>query len=124
MLFCNCRRSSNKVDPVLDTKHIVDWEAALINCQGDSDLLNQLFEYMKTGLSENSSEILKEYGSKNYKRVSEIAHKIKGDSASLACGLLNVQSAKLQKEPELQINISTLMKSVDQTLEVINNKQS
>ena len=121
MVFCSCFRITNN-HPVQDNITFVNWQSALINCQQDDVLLQELFGYMISGLTAHRIEILKEYENGNHEKVSGIAHRIKGDSATLACGNLTSHAAILQKDPRVKQNIDNLIRSIDKTMEVINKR--
>ena len=121
MVFLNCFKCGTQ-KPISDTITFVNWESALLNCQQDGNLLEELFGYMVPGLTANKIELLQESKNENYDKISTIAHRIKGDSATLACGNLTSHSAKLQKNPEVEENIDNLIKSIDKTIEAINTR--
>ena len=121
MVFFNCFKCGTQ-ETIHDTIPFVNWESARVNCQEDDVLLKELFGYMVSGLTAHKIEILQEYKNENHENISEIAHRIKGDSATLACENLTSHSAILQIRPDVKENMDNLIKSIDKTIEAINTR--
>ena len=123
MKFFNCLKIKNKkTETEIPDRLIVNWDNAFINCQRDYNLVKELFSYMVDGLQDSTSKITEEYGKSNYEDVSRLAHRIKGDSASLGCDDLMHHAHQLQMDPEESINVDNLVKSAMKTLECIHER--
>ena len=123
MSFCKCLRpNQQKSGPKTPERLLVNWENAFINCQEDSELVKELLSYLVTGLNESTEKITKDYKNLNYTNVSDVAHRIKGDSASLACEDLMFHAEKLQTNPKERVNVDNLLNSAKKTIECVENR--
>lgn len=121
MLFFNCLSSRNK-HSINDKITLVNWDLAFGNCQHDNDLMQELFGHMITGLAAHKIELLDPSKQKDHHKISQIAHRIKGDSATLACGNLSSHANTLQTHPSVKENLDNVIRSIDKTMEVINKR--
>jgi len=86
-------------------KQIFNLQAALERVEGDKEFLKQLIELFKSKIYQQLAELKEAYEEKNYIKVSQIAHTIKGALLNLGAEIAADEALRIEKA----LNKATLL---------------
>jgi HPt (histidine-containing phosphotransfer) domain-containing protein len=100
-------------------KQIFNLQAALERVEGDKEFLKQLIELFKSKIYQQLAELKEAYEEKNYIKVSQIAHTIKGALLNLGAEIAADEALRIEKAFK-QGNVTSLDSLDERVREFLN----